>query len=169
MDTKYKIQNTRYKLGFTIVELLIVIAITVIMAGIGGATYMGLRERERIDQMSNRIAADMRATMARAQAQEGGNQWGMHFDNVTSSNPFYAIWYGATDSTYGSGSTTWGTVTFVATGLKFTAPGAGSSTDLIFVKPYGLPSAAATITIASTATLASSRTVSIDTNGNITY
>lgn len=162
-------QNMRYKSGFTLVELLIVIGITVIMAGIGGATYMGLRERERIDQMADRIVADMRSTMARAQAQEGGNQWGIHFDNVTSSSPFYAIWYGATGSTYGVGSTTWGTVTFVATGLQFTVPASGSSVDLVFTKPYGLPSAAATVTVASTATTASSRTISIDTNGNITY
>lgn len=149
-------------------ELLIVIGITVVLAGIGGATYMGLRERERIDQMADRIAADMRATMARAQAQEGGNQWGIHFDNTTS-NPFYAIWYGATGSSYGSGSTTVGTVTFVATGLKFTTPSSGASVDVIFTKPYGLPSASATVTVASTATGASSRTISIDTNGNITY
>jgi prepilin-type N-terminal cleavage/methylation domain-containing protein len=169
MNTKYKIQNTKYQSGFTIVELLIVIAITVIMASIGSMTYFGFRERERVDQMANRIAADMRATMARAQAQEGGNQWGMHFDNVDSSNPFYAIWYGATSSTYGSGSTTFETVTLVATGLKFTAPAAGLSTDIIFTKPYGLPSASATITITSTAAPASSRTISIDTNGNITY
>ncbi len=157
---------SKYLKAFTMVELLIVIGIMVIMAGIGGGSYFALRDRERIDQMANRIVGDMRATIARTQAQENGQQWGIHFDNVVSTAPFYAIWYGASYA----GGTTVQKVTFVTTGLMFTAPASGASTDMVFTKPYGLPSAAASVTIGSTAlTTATARTISIDTNGNITY
>lgn len=154
--------NKRSIAGFTLIELLIVIALTAVIAGIGAATYFNQNGQEELKTMEERIVADMRSTMNKAAAQENGQQWGMHFDNTVSGQNFYSVWYG---SSYAAGTTTT-KITFAASSLYFTNPAAGTSTDVIFTKPFGLPLTAATITIAN---YQGSLTINVNTNGTISY
>lgn len=161
MDTRHK---SGYKSGFTFVELLIVISIIAVISSIGGMAYLSFRNKERVDVMANRITADIRATMARAQAQENGEQWGIHFDNTTPANSFYAIWDGESYLT----GTVVQKVGISSAGVSFSNPALGNFTDLVFTKPNGLPASQVSITIDSSAALISPKTVSIDTNGTLT-
>jgi prepilin-type N-terminal cleavage/methylation domain-containing protein len=153
--------------GFTLIELLVVVAILAILGGIGFANYFNVQQKSQMNTMAESIVADMRATMARAAADEGVQQWGMHFDNTIASRNFYAIWYGPT---YASGTVV-NEVSLSTAGIKFTNPASGTSTNLTFTKPYGQPLASTTIVIAPVASSTSNgpRTIIIDTNGTITY
>ncbi len=148
--------------GFTLVELLIVIAIISILTGIGMANYFGLSQESQVKTMAERIVSDMRATVSKSASQQDGQQWGMHFDNTVAGQGFYSIWYGPT---YATGTTTEKT-SFAASTIQFTTPASGTSTDIIFTTPYGLPSASTTIVISSGGI---SYEVTIDANGTIGY
>lgn len=146
--------------GFTLVELLMVLAITAVMAGIGIATYFNLNQRNQVADMAERIVADLRSAQSNAQSQEGGQQWGMHFDNTLSNNPFYSTFYG---SSYASGTVTQ-VVSLNGTGLSFTSPASGTSTNIIFTTPYGVPTASGSVTIAGAG---ASDTINVSSVGTI--
>jgi|GEM_PF-2022952 prepilin-type N-terminal cleavage/methylation domain-containing protein len=92
----------KHNSGFTLVELLMVVAIVSVIAGIGSASYYNLREQTEVSSMTERIVADMRATMSKTAADANSQQWGMHFDNTVAGQDYYTIFTGAPQITYGS-------------------------------------------------------------------
>ncbi len=153
--------KSKLKYGFTLIELLVVIAIMVVLLSVAIPSYYNQREQLRLNDMTQSIVADMRSTVSRAAAQESGQQWGMHFDNTIPGDNFYSVWYG---DTY-TATDTVSKVSFVGTTLHFTNPASGTSTNVVFTKPFGLPQAPATIVLN---TSNASRTINIDANGTIT-
>lgn len=157
----------RFKLsngGFTLVELIVTVSVVAILAVIGVANYVGLRNREVLESQIDEIVADMRWTAARSRAQEGGNQWGIRFTNPAGdNNDFYEIWSG---TSYTSG-TVYKRVS-LPSGLRFTDPAASSTKDTIFSKATGLPTATSTIVVQSVST-GGSGTISLDAQGQVDY
>lgn len=125
--------------GFSLLELLIVVAIMVILLGAGSGFYQGFGKNVELSSTSQTIAADLRLMQAKAMAGESGYKWGARFvKNV--SGDYYLLF-----STDGINSTTTATTT-LSSGIKFSDPASGYK-DIIFNKISGTIPAATTTSI----------------------
>jgi len=150
--------------GFTLVEMILVIALMSVLAGFAGTSYFGVRNRRVFEDSVDRIVADLRWTMARASSQEGGGQWGVRFTNPSgSSNDYYEIWTG---TSYAGGTIV--SRSQLDSSVSLSSPGSGSVKDIIFAKSTGLPSSSYTVGLQSTVG-GYTATVDINTQGRIDY
>ena len=150
--------------GVTLIELLVTITILSIIVGIGASSYIGTRNRKVLDGQIKEIVADMRWVMVRSRAQEGGEQWGIHFENSPGdNNDFYEIWSGSSYS-YGVVSQR----NALSGGVVFTDPPDGVAEDVIFTKSTGLPTSGTTITIKSL-TSNDIGTITLSSQGTVDY
>jgi len=158
----YKITKLKMK-AFTLMELLIVVAITAILASVGISSYVNQQRAKLLDTSVQEIVGYLRYAQQKSMAQEGGNQWGVHFENPASGNDFYALYAGAT---YSSPEET----RFLSSGIEYESPIAGNSIDVSFSKLTGASATSTTqsITIKSTVTN-STTTISISGQGLISY
>lgn len=132
-------------LGFTLIELVIVIAVSATLFGIIGTNYFGTRNRIAFENQVNEIAADLRWTMSRSLAQESDDQWGIRFHNPdTDDSDFYEIWYGAS---YAAGTVA--SRTNLHGSVAFSDPVSGATEDIIFSKATGLPVSEGSVVIVS--------------------
>ena len=104
-NTEYRIQNTEYRhsrsarKGFTLMETLIVIGITVAIAGIGISSYIGQQKAKLLDITAQEIVGYLRYAQQKAIAQEQGTYgavhgWGVFFANPIGGRGYYALYWG---------------------------------------------------------------------------
>ena len=153
---KFAVSNR--KLGFSLIELLVVIGIVTILAVGGTVSYLGLRDKKALDSIVSKIVFDLRATSGRSKAQEDDMGWGIRFTN--SADDYYEIWRGAD---YATGEEIKRTN---LTSMFFTDPAEGFSKDIVFARATGLPTSSAAITISSNSL---SKTITVSSNGRIDY
>ncbi len=153
----------KLKKGFTLLELLIVIVITTILAGVGVSTYINQQRSKLLDTTVQEVVGYLRYAQQKSMVQEGGNQWGVHFENPASGDDFYALYTGVS---YTSPEET----RYLPKGIEYETPTAGNSIDASFDKLTGTSATSTTqsITIESTVTN-STTTISISGQGVISY
>jgi len=127
--TRYKIQDTRYN-AFTLLELLIVIAITAALSAVSVGFYVNQQKAKILENTAQEIANYLRYAQQKSMAQEQSLQWGVHFDNPTSGDDFYALYTGTTYSTPIE-------TKYLPTGIVFTTPATGNSVNVSFNKLTG--------------------------------
>lgn len=150
--------------GFSLAELLVVMAIMVILATVGFLNYAGLRNKHSVESEVTKLTATTREAMELSRSQADSSQWGIHFANPTGTgNDFYEIWKGAS---YASSTVT--SRVNLAANVGFTDPVDGSTKDIIFGKGTGLTAASSSVVIGSL-TSSSTGTVNIDTSGRVDY
>ena len=144
-------------------ELLIVVAISTILAGVGISSYINQQRAKLLDASVYKIVGYLRYAQQKSIAQESGNQWGIHFENPASGDDFYSLYTGAT---YTSPEET----RYLSSGIEYEDPATGNSVDVSFDKLTGINAAGTTqsITIKSTVTNSTS-TISISSQGLISY
>lgn len=145
------------------IEFLIVVGI---LAGISTAIALNLvniRSERNLDLDARKLVATLHETKNRSVTQQDSNQWGVHFENSTSSIDFYQVFYGAS---YASGTVV--SRANLSSGVRFLTPADGMTEDVIFAKITGLPDAPKSVTIETTSGSAST-TVSINAQGVISY
>lgn len=116
--------------GFTLLELLIVVGITTILAGVGVSSYINQQRVKLLDTAAQEIVGYLHYTQQKSIAQEGGNQWGIHFENSTSGNDFYALYTG---TSYTSSAET----RYLPKGIEFATPASNETIDITFYKLIG--------------------------------
>ena len=77
--------------GATIAELVLVIAMVAIIGVITITTLVGRKSKVELETTTKQIVALLRDAQSRARAQASGVAWGVHFENSTSTAPFYAL------------------------------------------------------------------------------
>lgn len=117
--------------GFSLMELLIVIAIIAILGVAGFETYRSFSKDVELRSVSRSIAADLRHMQSKSMTGEGGQRWGVHF---VSGDITYGDHY-TLFSTTGSATTTIATTT-LSKGVTFSDPSSGTK-DIIFGKISG--------------------------------
>lgn len=151
--------------GFTLIEMLVVVMIMMILATVGSIRMLKIYYSRMLLTDTQEMVAVLRNTMERSRVQEGGDQWGIHFENPAAGDDHYEVWHGAN---YAAGTKLPPRYlrTSVVFGGDLAAP--GSSKDIVFAKVTGLPAAADTVTIEAE-NGADTRTITIGAYGNITY
>ena len=157
--------------GFTLIEMLIVIAITTALAIGGTINYLGLRNKKALDSMVSRIVFDLRAASERSKAQENDVRWGIRFENGATDD-YYEIWGGASyedELVLKTGRTN---LSFI----NFTDPAEGVPKDIIFERATGIPRIAdcnsesgATSCAISFENSKGVKTITVNSNGRIDY
>ncbi|MFN7088654.1 MAG: Tfp pilus assembly protein FimT/FimU [Candidatus Paceibacteria bacterium] len=152
--------------GFTVVELLIVVGVIAILAAITTAAYFGTYRQSILDSTVQEIAVYLRFAQQKAFSQEEGQVWGVHFENPSSGDGFYELFFG---SPYNSNNAR--EKKFLPSQLKYLAPASGASTDVIFAKLTGNPTATASLEItfkSESAGTSKKRVININASGVVT-
>lgn len=150
--------------AFTLLELLIVIAIIAVLAAAGALNFTDYRVRREFSATSQEIVLVLRNAQNRSLSQESGSRWGVYFENPASGRGFYELFSG---TSYSSSS-----VVFRANlkdGVKFDIPAAGATSTIIFSPVAGLPISAASVKISLKNNSSVSSTIIVNANGQIQY
>lgn len=148
--------------GFSLIELLLVLAIMVVMAGTASTFLFGQKTGIEVEEEAFKVSANLRTARSKSVSLDGGASWGVYFDN--SGDPYYDLFYGANHS---SGTTT--EKIYLPESVVFQAPPAGSSTEIIFNKRTGIPLGAAstTVTLKSSSQQNQTKNITVSPNGLI--
>lgn len=156
--------------GFSLIESLVVIGVIGIISIVVLANLFTRKTRSTLDSTVQRVVATLREAESRSAAQEGATTWGVHFDNTTSTAPFYAIF-----QTSYSVANTIGyyrlppDVSFATSSIA-----QGGSFNITFAQVSGLPSATSSITLnlltgAASGAVATSATITVNSTGLVSF
>ena len=161
--TTYHLPPTR-RAGFSILEALLVMFVGAILAAILFPGLAAYRNKNELSSTAKQIAATLREAQSRAGARASSTTWGVHFENSTSTYPFFSLFYGtyATSTRVGYYKLP-ASVSYVTSTL-----GAGSSTEVTFSQVVGAPSASTSVSIIMRSGDSSS-TISVASSGAVSY
>lgn len=126
--------------GFSLLEVLIVVAIMSILLVGGNGFYRGFSKSVELTSTSQMISADLRRMQSKAMVGDSGYKWGVRFVKNASGSDYYLLF-----STDGTNSTTTATTT-LSSGISFSDPASGYK-DVIFNKISGTLAAATTTSV----------------------
>lgn len=119
--------------GFTLLELILVIAILVIIATVGRDFYGSFVSGAQIEANAKTIIYDLRNTRDKAMNGQDDRIWGIHFVNDVSD--YYEVF--STPSNYLDQAKTILVTSYLKNGISFSLPTEGANTDIIFSKISG--------------------------------
>lgn len=153
--------------GFTLVEVVLVAAIITVLAIVIFPSLTSRRSYEDLNATTKKIMALLREAQSRSISQASSTSWGVHFENATTTSPFYALF----SSSY-STSTTVGYYRLPPKVTYAPSLAQGSSTDVTFAQITGLPSASSTsiiLQLSPGGSVAANSIITVKSNGPITY
>ncbi|MEK7657952.1 MAG: prepilin-type N-terminal cleavage/methylation domain-containing protein [Patescibacteria group bacterium] len=148
--------------AFTLIELLIVVAIMAILAAVGSVNLFNFRAQNNLNLTVNEIISLLRNAQNRSITQENGSNWGVHLENPSNQDDFYALFQGAV---YSSGNTV--LRANLRPTVQFNDPSSGASKDIIFNSISGLPFASTTVIISLKSDSSKIKTITVNANGRI--
>ncbi len=159
-SNKKKYQN--WCRGFSLLEIIIVMGIMVIIAGIGSGFYANYNKNVEIKAVAETLLFDLKQTQSKSMIGEndstGANvKWGIHF--VNGATDYYEIFSTPTD--YANAGKIVTITKYLPNGITFSDP--ATTEDIIFNRISGRTTAA-TIVINF---LTTAKTFTISTLGNI--
>ncbi len=141
--------------GFTLIEMLVVLGISVILATGGFLSLWNLRKHQALRLAAESMVAFLREAQSRSATQEGGVGWGVHFENSTDRDSYWLF----------SGSVIEDPVDKVA--LPATVGLDTPSDEVFFSKVSGLPDFPTIVKIKLLGDDSSVRTITINAQGTI--
>ena len=141
---KCQMSNVKcFQKGFSLLELLIVIAIIAVLGTVGSGYYREFIKNVEIQSVSKTLASDLRHARSKAMIGEDGFKWGAHIVNVNGGDQYYELF--STPTNYAGGTVT--ATTTLSRGLIFSDPSASSSKDIIFTKISGTTTASTVVIV----------------------
>jgi prepilin-type N-terminal cleavage/methylation domain-containing protein len=145
------------KKGFTLFELMLVIAVMAIIATLSRDFYTNFALDATIDNNAKTIMFDLRSARDKAMNGQNNSNWGLHF--INSNSDYYQTFYSPTN--YADAAKVIESSSYLHGSNKFSSPAEGSSTDIIFSKISGSASATDIIIISGS----NARTISVNAQG----
>lgn len=145
--------------GFTLLELLIVIAILAVLSSIGIGEYRNYVKNVELEEAGKILSYDLVAARTKAAAGEDQRKWGIRL--VNSSSQYYLLFSTPTD--FSDAQKTVKATTTLTGNIVFSTPSSGNSLDIIFSKIQ----ATTTTTSASLTVEGKTKTITINSNGSI--
>lgn len=142
------------KKGFTLIEVLLVVVLVGMLAGVGVPIYQALQSRNDLDIAAVAVAQNLRRAQVLAQAVDGDSTWGVRIQSG-SVIVFKGGAFASRDSSYDETFDIAGGI--VQSGLN----------EVVFTKLTGLPQTTGIVTLTSQAS--EQRTITINTKGAIDY
>lgn len=90
-----KLIKLKAESGFTMIELVLVVAIGVILATVGVINIQKFRNSKDVEFSLNELAAAVEETRTRSVAQESGERWSIRFISTSTGTDAYEIYTGA--------------------------------------------------------------------------
>lgn len=112
--------------GFSLVEIILVVAALALISGIGFGYYRNFQKNVELETTATTLVFDLRAARSRGMAGEQARKWGIHL--VNGESDYYESF--STTSDYANGSVE--ATTYLSNGARFVSPGEGASKDIIF-------------------------------------
>ncbi len=164
--SSFIIHHSRNK-GTTLIELLIVISVIAVISVAALLNLLGRSAQTDLNNVTEQMASLLREARSRSVSQASSTSWGVHFDNSTTTAPFYTLFY---SQTY-SASTTIGYYR-LPSGLAYATSSitSGSSVDVTFTQLSGQASASTSIKIyVSGKGTSNSSTISVASSGAVSF
>jgi len=139
-----KTRTNQLSAGFSLIEVLITIAILAIISTLVSVNYLGYRNRNDLVVTLDEMAAAAQSVRNRSIQQEGGVGWGIRFVSNPNGNDSYEIFKGsayATSSVIASYP--------LRRNVRFSEPNNGRTVDITFAPLTGLPSESKVISLVS--------------------
>jgi prepilin-type N-terminal cleavage/methylation domain-containing protein len=143
--------------GFSLLELIMVVAIVVLIGSMGVGMYLNYGKTVEVNGIAQSISYDLKDAQSKAMTGEGGFKWGIHFFNTTNDN--YQIFSTATDYS----SATVASTSYLPSTVTFSSPASGLSTDIIFSRISGTTTPSSVVLVSQ----GNTRTVSVSSLGSI--
>ncbi|OGZ01283.1 MAG: hypothetical protein A3B13_03265 [Candidatus Liptonbacteria bacterium RIFCSPLOWO2_01_FULL_45_15] len=163
-----KLQAPSYeRTGTTLIELLIVISMIGVISVVALLNLLGRSAQTDLNNATEQIASLLREARSRSVSQASSTSWGVHFENSTTTAPFYALFYSQTYST----STVLGYYR-LPSGIVYATSSiaSGSSIDATFAQLSGQASSSASIKIyVSGKGTSNSSTISVASSGAVSF
>jgi Tfp pilus assembly protein FimT len=152
--------------GYTILELSLVIGFVVIIGSFVVLNFSGRKSKTDLNSSAQKISALLREAQSKSAAQSSSTTWGVHFDNTSTSSPFFALFK---TNTYGT-STRSG-LNPLPSGVAFTTSTVpeGSVKEIVFAQLTGFVPASTSVGIYARNDTDSAITIQISTSGSVTF
>ncbi len=150
--------------GFTIIEMLLVIAITVIMSVIALTNLSGRRSQTDLQDTAKEMVALLREAQSRSVSQSSSTSWGVHFENLATTS-FFALFHGS----YSVANRVNYAPLPVSVGYVTSTLNIGSTTEVTFAELSGLASASTTVSIQSVSQKSNTVTITVATSGLVSF
>ena len=153
--------------GFTLVEIVLVSALMVVLAGFGSIALNSFLKFQELESATREVILRVRDAQQRAITQEEGSAWGIRFVNNVGSQDLYMLFQGAS-------YTVPFTTTFLHSRIEWETPPEGEVLDVAFAKISGETPSDAIITLRLLgkdcgSSPESCRTITVKENGVIQY
>ncbi len=151
--------------GFTAIEMVVSVGIIVVITVIVVSSLFSERRQVDLENTTRQIAASLREAQSRSAAGEGGVTWGVHFENTTNTQPFFALF----KNVYGTSTRSSFHVLPRAIGFSTSTVALGSSTEAVFGKVSGFPAASFRVGIFLLSEPRKSSTINVATSGMVSH
>lgn len=151
--------------AFTLIELMIVIAITVLITSVSGAVYANLIQNTYLDTISEEIVANLRLAQMRSISNFHDQPWGIHFNDTSTpgESDSFILFQG---SDYASRDNSWDIETELPPNITYTIVTlTGGGDDVVFDQLSGQTIQNGTIQITNTQT--ETKTINVNQMGQI--
>lgn len=144
--------------GFSLLELLLVIALLAIVGGIGSTYYFNIVKDLELASAADTLIEDLRRTQNGSMTGENGRAWGVHF--VNGADDLYQVF--STLSDFAGTSTIVVNTVYLPASILFSDPIEGTTKDVVFARITG----AATSTSITIASPDNNKTITIPASGH---
>jgi prepilin-type N-terminal cleavage/methylation domain-containing protein len=131
---RYFLKNNPSRRGFSLLEILLVIALMTVIVGIGTPALSRLFYRNNLNLDAENIKTDLYLAQTRAKAGENNSAWGVYLD-------------GASSTIFSGTSYAFRDISFDETNFLSGTIASGSLNEIMFQEISGRPTASGTITL----------------------
>ena len=148
--------------GFTLFEILLVTGIGIILGALVFVSITKLNAEQDLELAASSVVSFVRGAQQRAISQESNTTWGVWFNNASSGPDSYMLFSGLP---FGSATST----ALLPVAVEFSDPSSGNGKFVLFQNIKGIPTTTVSVTMRLISDVTKTRTITISTNGSISY